>query len=934
MCREVLSDKIEPCMDANGDKLCDKCEQILVFRTGVNKTFPEDSIVLDFQKFAYDVVHSEQWYDLRQSTLYPGGKSICGGAGDQIPAAQKQATMEIDQWMKENLNWWVPDMSDYTTSDGYRHLYFDGLTDRYGLRFYSHKTGTAGTGDEDTLHLAFTVPEGKGGMYAMDLYDLLECMQSKIERHDGWDSGGGTTTIYLNGEVILKDYVFIKSLSDADSDVLDHLMNIGPVELKDGINTLDFDVNSDVWQLQQAGRAGFNLNYIEFKPLKDIKTAEYQTAYRDLNLYYMPYGQSAAGFTAKVEDPWIASAAVDSLGNLSVTGLKTGTTNIQIMNGSKVHWVIPVTVGDFTGSLDELMGTPVKMDFVTTVDRAKEQSWWTGTAAVSVEGDFNTYLKDNAKWHLASGTGVTANGDDNTYGLKVKGSNTFNVELPASGLYNVTVEYLRGGGKMDISVNGKTLYAGLDTAGTAATVKASLGVLELPAGKNTLTFSTDSDVYLRSVTITPMGVQQTEVGVSRYMDLNETYLPFDAKVENPTAVSDSDAVEVSFNANGILILAGKKVGTATVTVSAGGETVATIPVKVVAAGKLLSATYTLDGFTATTMKPGYTAIGDLSSLTTKLTTISEAYLRDAGSVYFKSSDPSIAKVDQATGDVTTIAEGTAVISAYALFDGNSVNTSATVTVTDDTDLEIVNVEAPVDYVGIGNVLKMAVSGKKASGVAADMGLYPVSWSVDNEEIAIIDPATGRLTGLKEGTVTVTATAGVQRVAITGSKVIKVVPTDQLAGGNLFFDFVLNHYHDIQNFTLDTHDVAINRELSSGGGYSVKVNSRGIKMDVEKGEQLALDFRVSKSGWYEVELRGSNEANALYANGFVDDTFIGDIEFAMGLTNEARGGYNTLWLDAGIHTLRLYATEAGQIPFNGMRFFATSDPNEVEISLYA
>ena len=932
-CREIVSSSVEACMDANNDKFCDKCEQPLELRPAPTKTFPEDSIVLDFKQFAYEAVQQPWWYNLRQSTMNASGKSIGFPYGTTLTAEQEQAIRDAEQYMLDNLNWRVVDMTGngtpYTSAYSGRHIFMDSLRDDYGIRFYTHLPGN---GDVCKLNLAFDVPVGKAGKYAFDLEALNEAMHSLIQRNDSFDSGGGTTNIYLNGAIIASEYVFIAPGGDKGEDTVT-LIHYGPVDLKEGENTLTFEVVGDVWQIKQGGRCCFNLNYVEFKPLDGIKTDEYQTAYLDLNEYYMAYGQSAAGFTVEVEDPWIASVSINAQGVIAVTGQKTGATKLTVKNGSRVHCVIDVVVGDFTGTLDDLMGMPVKMDFVTTVDRAEEQTWWTGTCAVSAEGDFNTYLKDNAKWHVASGAGITANGDDNTYGFKVKGSNTFNVELPASGLYNVTVEYLRGGGKLDVSLNGKTLYAGLDTAGAAATVKASLGTMELPAGKNTLTVNAASDVYLRSITITPLGVQQTEVGVSRYMDLNETYLPFDGKMENPTAKSDSEAVEASFNANGILILTGKKVGTANVTVTAGGQTIAVIPVKVIAAGKLQNATYTLDGFTALTMKAGVTAIGDLSAVTTKNTPVTEAFIRDAGDVYFKSSDTSVAKVDQATGDVTTVAEGTAVISAFAMFEGVSVNASVSITVTDETDLQTIEAAAPVDYVGIGGVLNMTVSGKKASGLDADMGLYPVAWSVDKEELASIDE-NGRLTGLKEGVVTVTATASVNGVAITDSIVIDVVKSSELAGANQFFDFAWSRNLDIQNYTMDTHDIAINRQLTTGGGHTITVNSRGIKMDTEANGVLALDVRIGRSGWYEVELRGSQEVDAVYANGYVDDTYIGDIEFYSGGTNHARGGYNTMWLDAGVHTLKLVATEKGQFPFGGVRFYGTSDPNEVEVSLQA
>ena len=936
-CREVISTYTEDCVDKDDNKICDICEQVLQLRPAPTKTFSEDSIVLDFMQFAYEAVRQEWWYDLWQSTLLPSGKSIGVPYGTNLTAAQEQAIIAADQYMRENQNWYVTDMTSgngayYTSPYGSRHIMIDSLKDEYGIRFYSHLPGNTGS-DVSKLNLTFIVPEGKAGRYAFDVEALNEAMHSQIERHNSFDSGGATTNISINGSQIAKGYTFIAPGGDNGSDEI-KLLHFGPVELKEGENTLTIDVTGDVWQIKQGGRACFNLRYIEFKPLAGMETQEYLTTYLDLNEYYMAYGASAAGFTVQVEDPWVATANINAQGVIALTGAKAGTTNLKVFNGSKLYCTIPVTVTAFDGNLDDLMGNGLKMDFVTAIDRAEEQSWWNGTCPVAEDGDFNDYLKANTKWNISKAMDITANGDDNTYGFKVKGENTFDVELPASGLYNVTVEYLQGGGKMDVSINGNVLYAGLDTDGEAATIKRSLGTAVMNAGENTITISAEDAVYLRSVTITPLGVWQTEIGISRYLDLNESYLAYDETMNLPGAVSADTAVATAnFSEEGFLVITGKSEGLTTVKVTDGGKTICTLDVSVIKAGSLQEVTYTLDGFNATTLKVGETAVGNLSAVTTNRTALVEAYIRDAGNVYFKSSDTKVATVDQATGDVTCVGEGTAVISAYALFDGVSANTSATITVTDDTDLASIEVAASVDYVGVGNTLVMTASGKKASGVRADMSLYPVTWTVDDPAVATIT-ADGRLTGHKEGTVTVTATAGVQRVAITDTMVIKVVASTELLGKDQFYDFVWSRNIDIQDYTMDTQDIAINRSLTTGGGNTIKVDSRGINFEVNSGDVLALDFRIRISGWYEVELRGSQEVNAVYANGYVDDTYIGDIEFYSGGTNKARGGYNTMWLDAGIHTLKVVATEKGQIPFGGVRFYATTDPNEVELELTA
>ena len=143
--------------------------------------------------------------------------------------------------------------------------------------------------------------------------------------------------------------------------------------------------------------------------------------------------------------------------------------------------------------------------------------------------------------------------------------------------------------------------------------------------------------------------------------------------------------------------------------------------------------YQLDGSASAVLSVGQTAKGSIIGRTTQLETVPEESIR-AGGIYFASSDPKVATVDTVTGDVTAHKEGTAVITAYVRLDGITRKVVAKVTVTDDTDLASIFVTAPVDYVGTGNFIQVEATGLKASGVEADMRLYPVAWSLDDETI--------------------------------------------------------------------------------------------------------------------------------------------------------------------------------------------------------
>ena len=163
-----------------------------------------------------------------------------------------------------------------------------------------------------------------------------------------------------------------------------------------------------------------------------------------------------------------------------------------------------------------------------------------------------------------------------------------------------------------------------------------------------------------------------------------------------------------------------------------------------------TAQYTLDGNEALLVSGGATAEGNVS-VDRDGTVLPE----DELTVYFTTSDATIATVNAATGDVAAVGEGIATITAYVLLDGEVLSDHCFVTVTDDTDLASMKLSVPVGYVGVGNEMQLSLSGKKASGINADMSKVAVAYSVDETACAKVSDS-GRLTGLQEGTVTVTA----------------------------------------------------------------------------------------------------------------------------------------------------------------------------------
>lgn len=120
-------------------------------------------------------------------------------------------------------------------------------------------------------------------------------------------------------------------------------------------------------------------------------------------------------------------------------------------------------------------------------------------------------------------------------------------------------------------------------------------------------------------------------------------------------------------------------------------------------------------------------------------------------VRYTSNNKEVATVDPSTGEVTAVGAGEAVITARASSDATykSASASYTLTVTDSRAVQTLTFhsdtyEAELDE----GFTSPAVSGAQTT----------VTWAGDNDAVATVNPATGEVTLIGVGTVTVTATA--------------------------------------------------------------------------------------------------------------------------------------------------------------------------------
>ncbi len=340
--------------------------------------------------------------------------------------------------------------------------------------------------------------------------------------------------------------------------------------------------------------------------------------------------------------------------------------------------------------------------------------------------------------------------------------------------------------------------------------------------------------------------------------------------------------------------------------------------------------YKIDGEKEAEILTGDVLEGEVAVNSTWLRPQPESWLfAREGTVVFENSNPDAASVDSETGDITGIGEGDAIITAYWTEGDKTWADSVEVHVRDNSDMASVEIYSAVDFLGEGGYLKLFATGSKVSGCVADLKLHEVVWSVDDEDIAYTDDR-GYLYGVSAGTVTVTCTVdGI----VSDSAEYTIIPAEELPGRDLLFDFVDGRADPLRNkeLTLEDSNVIINYDETSASDDLI-FSLQGI---CTGGKDLVLEIMVDRAGWYWLQVRGGLfVANGAEADVFVDDQYMGNISFCDGAGGHynAKSNMNTLYLTPGQHKVKLTATQAGTMYLGKLYFFASEDPNEMDIDI--
>ena len=368
----------------------------------------------------------------------------------------------------------------------------------------------------------------------------------------------------------------------------------------------------------------------------------------------------------------------------------------------------------------------------------------------------------------------------NTLALTVGGSETLTATVKPDDATNKNVTWESSDPKV----------ATVDENGKVTAVKAGTATITVKSvSNNTVTNTcevtvTDQPVSVTGVALTP---DKATLNVGETQKLTVEFAPTNATNKHVTWVSSNEAVATV--ADGIVTAVGKGTATITVTTEDGNHTATCeITVKIPVSGVTLNPTSTA------------LVVGDTKQLTATV----EPANADDSTVTWKSSDTNVATVDQ-NGNVTAVGVGSTTITATA----GGKNATCKIAVTAK-PVPIEGIALSNAEVSVGRIIQLEPVFTPANTTQRDL-----KWSSSNNMIATID-ANGRVRGVAEGKVTITATSTVNStisaacvVTVTPAKDDPVVPgigaiIGALGNGSLPFNDVTarDYFYDAVKWAVD------------------------------------------------------------------------------------------------------------------------------------
>ncbi|MBE6063528.1 MAG: hypothetical protein E7207_08275 [Clostridium butyricum] len=339
-------------------------------------------------------------------------------------------------------------------------------------------------------------------------------------------------------------------------------------------------------------------------------------------------------------------------------------------------------------------------------------------------------------------------------------------------------------------------------------------------------YKQDEEITLvNSITIS--GEKEVEVG--KEIQLNAEIKPSNAtNTSVKWSVVNGDG-EATINSNGVI--KGIKEGTVTVKAEAAdksGVSATEYKVKVVQA-KTLAQKIEIQGGSSISEDGGKLQL-TANIIPAKASETSVKWTIEGNGSKYASID--------SNGVVTAIADGTIDVVAHAKDSSGIKSEKHTITITNQKLKPlyvVISEENNNNIVAIGKGTFKMVANVDKIGVAKQN----VEWSVDNENIATIDSATGELTGKAKGTVTVTAKYKSGNAIATGNKKIKVVqPVESI----IIKDKDTNSTSDLK---INTNSGVLNLTADVKGKDGSEPDNNAIKWSVDKPDIAFIDASTGK-----------------------------------------------------------------------------------------
>jgi len=301
---------------------------------------------------------------------------------------------------------------------------------------------------------------------------------------------------------------------------------------------------------------------------------------------------------------------------------------------------------------------------------------------------------------------------------------------------------------------------------------------------------------------------------------------------------------------------------------------------------------------------------------------------DGITLYYESSNTKLAEIDQ-NGKITAKQPGTARFTVLAKTETYSTEKTFEIKITDSTPLVSAAITGD-DSVEKGFSKKLSVTVLHESGKEADLSDAEVKFSLcDAADAGILEVAEdGTVTGKAEGT------ARVQVVVSRGGETVTSAPFEIEVTGenpkNKHWDFrsTTGSFSALRP-TLEADGWCVNRDKTAptrvkealGGNYkSIRCLATSIQFSAPAADNtvnsdLAIDFVVDHSGWYQPILEGRRVATGQDAKLYIEGEYAGYCNFKSGgdaLDLNVAEKLNPVYLEKGTRTLTLRAQTKGYL----------------------